>query len=179
MKKGKKRIMLFWIFVIPFILCLAFGIFIRVCVAINEHRDRKRWDIDDYDERKAYVKKYEDSISNKVETGIAGNSPEYVTWIVSVLLGIVVFIMGLIIVGAHITADAKVEQYQMRYESLVYQYENDVYDGDDDVVGKRDLYTDIEKWNSDLAYRKRIQNNLWIGIFYPNIYDQFEFIKYK
>lgn len=171
--------MLFWIFAIPFILCLAFGIFIRICVVISDRRDKKRWDIDDYDERQAYAKKYETSISSKVERDIAGELPEHVTWIVSVLLGIVVLIMGIMIAEAHITADARVEQYQKRYESLVYQYENDIYDSDDDVVGKRDLYTDIERWNSDLAYRKRVQKNLWVGIFYPNIYDQFEFVKYK
>ena len=171
--------MLFWIFVIPLILCLAFGIFIRVCVAIDNARDRKRWDIDDYDERQAYVKKYENSISDKVESNIASMWPEYATWIASVILGVTVLIMCICIMEAHIPAEAKVEQYQMRYESLLYQYENDVYDGDDDVVGKRDLYTDIEYWNSDLAYHKRIQRDFWVGIFHPNIYDQFEFIEYK
>jgi hypothetical protein len=83
------------------------------------------------------------------------------------------------IAEAHIPADAKVEQYQMRYESLLYQYENDVYDDDDDVIGKSSLYSNIEYWNSDLAYRKEIQRDFWVGIFYPDIYDQFEFIEYK
>lgn len=171
--------MLFWIFAILFILCLAFGIFIRVCVVIDDRRDRKRWDIDDYDERQAYAKKYENSIADKVDRDVAGEWPEWVAWITSVCLGVTVLVMGITIADAHIPADAKAEQYQMRYESLVYQYENDVYDGDDDVVGKRDLYTDIEEWNSDLAYRKRIQKDFWVGIFYPDIYDQFEFIEYK
>lgn len=171
--------MLFWIFAIPFILCLAFGIFIRVCVAINDYRDHKRWDIDDYDERQAYAKKNKDSLANKVDYNCSSEWPEYTAWTASAILGIVVLIMGILIMEAHIPAKAKVEQYQMRYEALLYQYENDVYDGDDDVVGKRSLYTDIEHWNSDLAYRKRIQRDFWVGIFYPNIYDQFEFIEYK
>jgi hypothetical protein len=171
--------MLFWIFVISFILCLAFGIFIRVCVIIDTHRYNKRWNIYNYDERQAYAKKCKNSVSNKVNINIADKWPEYVAWTLSMILGFIAIIMGIIVADAYITADAKVEQYQMRYESLVYQYENDIYDGDDDVVGKRDLYTDIEEWNSDLAYHKRIQKNLWTGIFYPNIYDQFEFIEYK
>ena len=171
--------MLFWIFAIPLILCLAFGIFIRLCVAIDDKRDRKRWDIDDYDERQEYAKKYQDSLAHKVDYKIAGEWPEYATWIASVILGITILVMSICIMEAHIPAKAKVEQYQMRYESLLYQYENDVYDGDDDVVGKRDLYTDIEFWNSDLAYHKRIQRDFWVGIFHPNIYDQFEFIEYK
>ena len=171
--------MLFWIFAIPFILCLAFGIFIRVCVVIDDKRDQKRWDIDDYDERQECAKKYQNKLAHKIDDKIASEWPEYATWIASVILGVVVLVMSICIIEAHIPAEAKVEQYQMRYESLLYQYENDVYDGDDDVVGKRDLYTDIEHWNSDLAYRKRIQRDFWVGIFYPNIYDQFEFIEYK
>ena len=171
--------MLFWIFAIPFILCLAFGIFIRVCVAIDDHRSEKCWNIDNYNERQAYRKTYEGKLADKVEDNIAGAWPEYLTWGASVILGMVVLIMSIVIIEANVPAEAKVEQYQMRYESLVYQYENDVYDGDDDVVGKRDLYCDIEYWNSDLAYRKRIQRDFWVGIFYPNIYDQFEFIEYK
>ena len=171
--------MLFWIFAIPLVLCLAFGIFIRVCVAINDYRDRKRWDIEDYDERQVYAKKNKDSLANKVDYSIAGEWPEYAAWIASFILGVIVLVMSIFIMETHIPAEAKVEQYQMRYESLLYQYENDVYDGDDDGVGKRDLYNDIEYWNSDLAYRKRIQRDFWVGIFHPNIYDQFEFIEYK
>lgn len=171
--------MLFLIFVIPLILCLAFGSFIRICVAIDKRQDDKRWNIKDYDERQEFAKKHESGLAHKVYLNIAGEWLEHAIWIASVILGIVVLIMGICIIEAHIPAEARVEQYQMRYESLLYQYENDVYDGDDDVVGKRDLYTDIEYWNSDLAYRKRIQRDFWIGIFHPNIYDQFEFIEYK
>ena len=171
--------MLFWIFAIPLILCLIFGIFIRVCVVINDNQDRKSWEINDYDERQKLVEEHRNSLAHKVYLNISGERLEYATWITSVILGVVVLIMGICIIEAHIPAEAKVEQYQMRYESLLYQYENNVYDGDDDVVGKRDLYTDIEYWNSDLAYRKRIQRDFWVGIFHPNIYDQFEFIEYK
>ena len=34
----------------------------------------------------------------------------------------------------------------------------------------------IQDWNTDLAYRKTIQRNFWVGIYYPNVYDEFEFI---
>lgn len=171
--------MLFWIFAIPLILCLAFGIFIRVCVTIDDNRYRKCWDIDNYEEQRTYRENYEGKLAHKVESNIASEWPEYAAWIASVILGIAVLVMSIFIMEAHLPAEAKVEQYQKRYESLLYQYENDVYDGDDDVVGKRDLYTDIESWNSDLAYHKRIQRDFWVGIFHPNIYDQFEFIEYK
>jgi len=78
----------------------------------------------------------------------------------------------------HIGIDGKIASYEARYESLVYQYENDIYDNDNDI-GKRDLMEDIEAWNTELASKKTNHDDLWIGIYIPNIYDQFEFIELK
>ena len=78
----------------------------------------------------------------------------------------------------YIGINAKVERYNARYESLVYQYENDIYENDNDL-GKKELMDDIQEWNEDLSYRKKIQDDFWLGIYYPNIYDQFEKIELK
>ena len=61
-----------------------------------------------------------------------------------------------------------------RYDILVYQLENHLYD--DDFVGKKELYNQIQEWNEDLAEGKALQRDLWLGAFYANIYDEFEFI---
>lgn len=82
------------------------------------------------------------------------------------------------IVVRNTNVDAYVAENQMRYEMLVYQYENDIYDNDNDL-GKRDLMEDIQEWNEDLAYYREAQDDFWVGIFYPNVYDQFEFIELK
>ena len=83
----------------------------------------------------------------------------------------------LIIIGcvSHFSANAEVAKNQQRYESLVYQAENNLYDNDNDL-GKKELVNQIQKWNEDLAHHKEIQDNFWVGFMYPNIYDQFEFI---
>jgi hypothetical protein len=171
--------MLFWIFAIPLILCLVFGIFIRICVVIDDRRDRKRWAIDDYDERQEFTKKCQNSLAHKVDSKIAGEWPEWATWITSVILGMVVLIMGIIIIDAHVGVEADIAANKQIYASLVYQYENDIYDNDDDVIGKKQLYDQIQEWNKDLAKYKAIEKDFWVGIFYPNIFDQFEFIEYK
>ena len=75
----------------------------------------------------------------------------------------------------HLGVDGYVSQMNTRYEMLTYQYENDVYENDNDI-GKRELITDIQSWNEDLAWYRENQRDLWIGVYIPNIYDQFEFI---
>ena len=98
------------------------------------------------------------------------------TAILTVISGIAIVVSVAIMSNRYIHADADVAKYQKRYESLTYQYENDFYNNDNDV-GKYELVSQIEYWNTDLAYRKTIQRDFWLGIYYPNIYDQFEFIK--
>ena len=93
--------------------------------------------------------------------------------------GIFGFLVALIVLIANYAGiDGKVERLQTRYETLVYQYENDIYDNDNDL-GKRDLMEDIRAWNEDLSAKQANQNDFWIGIFIPDIYDQFEYIELK
>ena len=77
--------------------------------------------------------------------------------------------------SVYISADASVAKWETQYESLTYQLENNLYDNDNDI-GKKELMDEIHEWNGNLAYCKKIQRNFWVGIYYPNVYDNFEFI---
>lgn len=98
--------------------------------------------------------------------------------VIAFLSFLVAIVMLVVIVVKNTNVDAYVAENQMRYEMLVYQYENDIYDNDNDL-GKRDLMEDIQEWNEDLAYYRKAQDDFWVGIFHPNVYDQFEFIELK
>lgn len=95
---------------------------------------------------------------------------------VGVLLIVVDICFIINAVCQNLTAKGFVEACKQRYYSLVYQLENNLYDNDNDL-GKKELYNQIQKWNEDLAKGKALQNDFWLGVFYPDVYDQFDFIE--
>lgn len=113
------------------------------------------------------------AIENKISGGcydIIANVFE----VISVVLGVVILFMTVAICMGNFGADADAAKYKERYDSLVYQYENEIY-CDDNVV--YDLLADIREYNEDIAYYQEIQDDFWLGVFYPNVFDQFELIE--
>ena len=103
---------------------------------------------------------------------------EVVSMFVSVASALIVLIMSIFVIIANVSVEGKIASNEQKYESLVYQVENEVYENDNDL-GKYDLYNQVREWNEDLAEGKAMQNDFWFGIFYPDIFDEFEFIKLK
>lgn len=92
------------------------------------------------------------------------------------VVGIFLLAINTVILATnYIDIDSSVAGWEKQYESLTYQLENNLYDNDNDI-GKKELMDEIREWNEDLAYHKEIQRNFWVGIYYPNVYDNFEFI---
>lgn len=71
--------------------------------------------------------------------------------------------------------NAYLQASKVKREMLIYQYENDFYENDNDR-GKYELLQDITSWNQDVARKKLLQDNFWVGIFEPHIYDQLDLI---
>jgi heme/copper-type cytochrome/quinol oxidase subunit 2 len=103
---------------------------------------------------------------------------EVVSMFVLVTSALAVLIMSIFVINANVGVEGKIASNEQRYESLVYQLENEIYENDNDL-GKYDLYNQIREWNEDLAKGKAMQNDFWFGIFYPDIFDKFEFIELK
>lgn len=98
-------------------------------------------------------------------------------------VGVTLLVLGLCIVSvsvpwvfvSHSFAEAKLDSLEVERASLVYQYENDLYDNDNDI-GKKELMTEIQDFNTSLVWHKHVQHDPWIGIYIPNIYDDLELI---
>lgn len=98
--------------------------------------------------------------------------------VVAFLLVFAAIVMGIIILVENSGTDAKLDDLRQRGEILEYQLENDLYDNDNDL-GKKELYSEIEDYNSTIVKGKAMQNDFWYGVFYPDIYDHLEPIDYK
>lgn len=94
-------------------------------------------------------------------------------------VGLVSTIISLILFCfEYLTKDAWVAGLIEEQKAIVYQLENDVYDNDNDI-GKRELMNEVRDWNKKIAKYKANQNNFWVGIYYADVYDQFEMIEWE
>lgn len=96
---------------------------------------------------------------------------------------IVLFIMLLIMISYRFYMnDAYVQQRRERYHAIQFklekQYDKDEFYGVNPLVTK-EIIDEVQAWNEDLIYYQTLQNDFWIGIFIPNIYDQFKPIEYE
>lgn len=89
----------------------------------------------------------------------------FIFWIVMLWIGIE-SCMGL---------KGKLAAKQAQYDLLIYQLENGLYENGDS--GKKALYDQITEWNEDVAEGKILQHDIFLGAFYPNIYDDLELIE--
>ena len=95
---------------------------------------------------------------------------------VTTISAIAAFAMTIILIANNISIKGNVPAMRVRYESLVYQYENNLYENENDV-GKKELMDQIQEWNEKIANGKTYQRDFWVGIFVPNVYDEFDFIE--
>ena len=88
---------------------------------------------------------------------------------------IVIAIMGVIIVETHVTANGEKLANEQRYDSLIYKVETESIRDEFGIVNK-EYIDEVQAWNEDVIKYKEWQRDFWIGIFIPNIYDDFETI---
>lgn len=92
------------------------------------------------------------------------------------LVGAIASIATILMIGtSYCDSFAYVAKSQARYDSLVFKLENTDCRDELGLLNK-EIIDEVQTWNEDVAYHKTIQRDFWVGIFYPNIYDEFELI---
>lgn len=108
---------------------------------------------------------------NRIEIKVFG---ELFLWI----FGSIITIMTLIVFIEYFCVNATIEKNKETYRALTYKVESNACKDDLGLL-KKEVIDEVQKWNEDIIFYKTIQRDPWIGIFIPNIYDQFESIEYS
>lgn len=150
--------MIFWIFVILTVLCIA------VIVATNKISDK-------YD-------RYEREKNTKiVDFAYRNDEPIYwISGITAVISGIVIVCMLIEIIVSNISADGLRVSNEQRYNALIYKAQTEAIRDELGIVNKSYI-DEAQAWNEYLAKYQSYSRSFWVGIFYPKrAFDGFEFI---
>lgn len=96
-----------------------------------------------------------------------------ITLFFSILLVIAIVIMCVQYIGV----DARVEKSLEIYNAIEYKVTSGACRDEFGLLSK-EVIDEVQNWNKDVRYYQTMQNDFWVGIFYPNVFDQFETIDY-
>lgn len=98
-------------------------------------------------------------------------------WVTVAISGIIMAIMIAVFACTYSGVNAQVEKNKERYNAITYKVESGACRDEFGLLNK-EVIDEIQNWNENITYYKNIQKDFWVGIFVPNVYDQFETIDY-
>ena len=98
--------------------------------------------------------------------------------LISVLSGLAVIISLFVIIGEYTTIDSYLEKDREQYKAITYKIESDACRDEFGLLNK-EVIDEIQEWNKNVRFYQNIQNSFWLGIYYPNVFDEFETIDYE
>ena len=98
--------------------------------------------------------------------------------LISIVSGVVLILMLVVMLVNYSTADSTVAINIERHKALTYKLESGACRDEFGLLNKS-VVDEIQEWNEDVVSYKAKQDSFWIGIFYPNVFDQFETIDYN
>ena len=99
-------------------------------------------------------------------------------YFISIISGLAVIISLFIIIGEYTTMDSYLEKTREQYKAITYKIESDSCRDEFGLLNK-EVIDEIQEWNKDVRFYKAAQRDFWVGIFYPNVFDQFKTIDYE
>lgn len=93
----------------------------------------------------------------------------------AVSFGIIVVVMLFILCSNHLGAEGQRLACEQRYESLLYKINTETCRDEFGMLNKSYI-DEIQAWNEDVVRYKSWENDFWIGVFIPNIFDNFKTI---
>lgn len=98
-------------------------------------------------------------------------------WVTIAVSGIIMITMIIVFAYNYIGVNAQVEKNKEQYNAITYKVESGACRDEFGLLNK-EVIDEIQDWNENITYYKNFQKDFWVGIFVPNVYDQFETIDY-
>ncbi len=96
--------------------------------------------------------------------------------ILALIFSVIAVLMIICMVVENGCAQANLASYQQEHDVLQYQVDNHFYDNIVDN-SKKELYNEVMSYNKNVANGRALNKNIWVGVFYSDIYNELEFVE--
>jgi hypothetical protein len=123
---------------------------------------------------------WKDSEKSKIKSILRINSElfELAGGALGIIAFVALMIMLFILPVQYCGKDATVAENNERYKALIYKVESGACRDELGLLSK-EVIDEIQEWNESAVRNQRLQNDFWIGVFVPDIYDKLETIDYE
>ena len=87
-------------------------------------------------------------------------------------------IAGLLLAISQTTITAIRQANAEKYKALTYKLESEACRDQFGLLNK-EIIDEVQSWNVKVTYYKAMENNFWVGIYYPDVYGNLGMIDYE
>lgn len=87
-------------------------------------------------------------------------------------------IAGLLLAISQTTVTATRQANAEKYKALTYKLESEACRDQFGLLNK-EIIDEVQRWNVKVTYYKAMEDNFWVGIYYPDVYGDLGTIDYE
>lgn len=87
-------------------------------------------------------------------------------------------IAGLLLAISQTTITATRQANAEKYKALTYKLESEACRDQFGLLNK-EIIDEVQRWNVKVTYYKAMEDNFWVGIYYPDVYGDLGTIDYE
>ena len=87
-------------------------------------------------------------------------------------------VAGLILLLTKTNVTATRQANAEKYKALTYKLESEACRDQFGLLNK-EIIDEVQDWNTDITYYKSMEDNFWMGIYYPDVYGDLGTIDYE
>lgn len=98
--------------------------------------------------------------------------------VISFISAIWFLVFGLILLLTQTNITATRQANAEKYKALTYKLESEACRDQFGLLNK-EIIDEVQRWNVKVTYYKAMEDNFWVGIYYPDVYGDLGTIDYE